>query len=157
MINSFRKQTNQPTPASLRHFRYWPTWLLLGVFFIFSSLPVSWLDSFARKLSGLLAKYNKKRFQIVKTNLELCFPEKSANEINDMVARHFEFLVMGLLHYGILWWASEKKLKSLITIDGLERINTVQGNGDNVIVLLSHCTGLEFAVLAISITCRYVP
>ena len=150
MIKSFRKQIHQPTPANLRHFRYWPTWILLGFYFVFSSLPVSWLDGSARKLAGVLAKHNKKRYRIVKTNLELCFPEKSETEINEMVTRHFEFLVMGLMHYGLLWWASEKKLKSLISIDGLEHINAIKESGDNVIVLLSHCTGLEFAVLAIS-------
>jgi lipid A biosynthesis (KDO)2-(lauroyl)-lipid IVA acyltransferase len=150
MISSFRKQFSQPTPANLRHFRYWPTWILLGLFFLFSKLPISWLDSAAVKLAAFLSNYNKKRFRIVKTNLGLCFPDKSENAIEEMVVRHFELLVKGLLHYGILWWASEKKLRKMINVEGFDQVKACQDAGKNVIVLLSHCTGLEFAVLAIS-------
>ena len=150
MITAFRKQIDKPVPKKLRHFRYWPTWMLLGLFFLISKLPLNWQDNLAKKLSRLLAKYNKKRFHVVRNNLALCYPDKNENELNEMVARHFEFLLMGLMHYGVLWWASDQRLSNFVDLDGFERVKKIQDSGKNVIVLLSHCTGLEFAVLAIS-------
>ena len=67
------------------HPRYWLTWLGLGFFLIFSLLPMTVLDGLGSRLGNFAARSNKKRFNIVRANLSLCFPDKSSSEIEEMV------------------------------------------------------------------------
>ncbi|NNJ90819.1 MAG: lipid A biosynthesis lauroyl acyltransferase, partial [Gammaproteobacteria bacterium] len=131
---------------TLLHPRYWLTWLGIGFFYLITQLPMPLLDKFGTLLGRFLMMKNRKRYAVVKTNLSLCFPEKSDAELEIMVARHFEYLMQSMMHYGLTWWASEKKLQSLLRLEGFEKISEIQQQGHNVIILLSHCTGLEFAV-----------
>ncbi len=143
-------KTGKEFSRQLLHPRYWLAWIAVGIFYLVSLLPISVLDGIGVKLGRLLAKKNKKRFKIVKINLELCFPEKEAEEIDRMVIQHFEFLMRAIMHYGLTWWASEKRLQKYLDLQGFEQVKQLQESGHNIIILLSHCTGLEFAVSAIS-------
>jgi len=135
---------------ALLHPRHWLTWLGIGFFYLVTRLPMPALDKFGAILGRLLLKKNRKRYTVVKTNLALCFPDKTDDELESMVAKHFELLMQSMVHYGLTWWASEKKLQKILRLEGFEQINQLQQEGHNVIILLSHCTGLEFAVSAIT-------
>ena len=135
---------------ALLHPRHWLTWLGIGIFYLVSLLPMPLLDKIGAALGRYLMKKNRKRYRIVKTNLSLCFPDKSDRELEEMVAGHFQYLMQGIMHYGRIWWASNKKLLQLVQFEGFERISQLRKEGHNVIILLSHCSGLEFAVAAIA-------
>jgi len=135
---------------TLLHPRYWLTWLGIGFFYLVTQLPMPVLDKIGSLLGRNMMKINRKRHAVVKTNLSLCFPDKSEAELEIMTSKHFEFLMQSMMHYGLTWWASEKKLQSLMQLEGFEKVNQLQQQGHNVIILLSHCTGLEFAVSAIT-------
>lgn len=137
-------------PGALLHPRYWPAWFAIGCFYLLSLLPVAFLDVIGKWLGKLLASKNLKRRRIVMTNLQLCFPDKPLDEIEQMMLAHFEYLMRGIMHYGLIWWASEKRLQRHLQLEGFEQVSEIQQSGQNVIVLLSHCTGLEFAVSALS-------
>ncbi len=134
----------------LLHPRYWLTWLGIGIFYLVSKLPMPVLDKTGAMLGRILMKKNRKRYSVVRTNLSLCFPDKDDTELESMVVQHFEFLMQGMMHYGLTWWASEKKLQHLLQLDGFDKVKQLQEQGHNVIILLSHCTGLEFAVSAVT-------
>jgi KDO2-lipid IV(A) lauroyltransferase len=136
--------------STLLHPRYWLTWIGIGIFYLISLLPMRILHNVGGMLGRLLMKKNRKRYTVVKTNLGLCFPDFSDTELDTMVQQHFEFLMRGMMHYGLTWWASEKKLRRLLQLEGFERVSKLQQEGHNVIILLSHCSGLEFAVSAIT-------
>ena len=71
--------------VSLLSPRYWLTWIGLGLFFIVTFLPMPVIDWLGCRLGNFAARSNKKRFGIVRTNLSLCFPDKSNSEIEEMV------------------------------------------------------------------------
>ena len=135
---------------SLLQPRYWLTWVGLGVFFMVTLLPVSFIDWLGCRLGDIAATKNKKRFNIVKTNLSLCFPDKENIEIEQMVVKHFQAQFRSLLHYFVLWWRPVSTVKRKIHTTGFEQILHYQQQGKKVIVLLAHSVGLEFAVAAIS-------
>jgi len=141
---------NNKLPKQLLSPKYWLSWFGLGLFYIISLLPIGFLDFLGVHLGRLLAKINHKRYEIVRTNLSLCFPDKNTVEIDSMVNSHFEFLMRSLMHYGIIWWGSKQRLQSYFDLQGFEQVKQIQDAGNNVIILLSHCTGLEFAVSAIT-------
>lgn len=132
------------------HPRYWTTWVGLGLFFTVTLLPMAVIDWLGSRLGALAANKNKKRFNIVKTNLSLCFPGKSAAEIETMAKQHFQAQFRSLMHYSILWWLPTFLLRKRIQTSGFEQITAYQQQGKNIILLLSHSVGLDFAVAAIS-------
>ena len=134
----------------LLHPRYWLTWLALALFFIITLLPLSLIDRLGVRLGNFAAAKNKKRFNIVRTNLTLCFPEKSEDEINTMVVNHFQAQFRSLLHYFILWWRPESVVRRHVQTSGFEQVAHYQQQGKNIIILLMHNVGLDFACAAIT-------
>jgi len=135
---------------SLLHPRHWLTWLGLGFFLIFSLLPMPVLDWLGSRLGNFAARSNKKRFNIVSTNLSLCFPDKSASEIEEMVKKNFQAQFRSLMHYCILWWRPASLVRKRIHKSGFEKLEQYKQQDKRVIVLLLHNVGLEFAIAGIS-------
>ena len=135
---------------ALLHPRYWLTWLGLGLLFIVTLLPLSMVDWLGCRLGTYAARKNKKRFNIAKTNLSLCFPEKSNAEIELLVREHFQSQFRSLLHYAISWWRPVSMVRKKIHTTGFEQIIRYQQQGKNIIVLLTHNVGLDFAAASIS-------
>lgn len=132
------------------HPRHWLTWLGLGFFMMLSFLPVPILDWLGGQLGNIAARSNKKRFNIVSTNLSLCFPEKSSGEIEEMVKQNFQAQFRSLMHYCILWWRPAVSVRKRIHKSGFEKIEQYEQQGKRVIILLLHNVGLEFAIAGIS-------
>jgi len=135
---------------ALLHPRYWLTWIGLAAYFVFTLLPMSVIDRVGIWLGNVAASKNKKRFNIVKTNLSLCFSDKPPDEIEAMVYEHFQAQFRSLLHYYILWWRPRTVVNKKVHTEGLEQIDYYHQQGKQVIVLLTHNVGLEFACTAIS-------
>jgi lauroyl/myristoyl acyltransferase len=136
---------------SLLHPRYWLTWVGLGLYFLVTLLPMSFIDWLGCRLGEMAASKNKKRFNIVKKNLSLCFPELEKSEIEQMVIKNFQAQLRSALHYYILWWRPAFFVRNKLQKTGFEQIDFYQQQGKNVIILLVHNVGLEFAVAAISL------
>lgn len=134
----------------LLHPRHWFTWLGLVCFFVVTLLPLSIIDRVSAYLGSVAARKNKKRYNIVKINLSLCFPEKDVAEIEQMVNQHFRAQYRSVMHYFILWWRPAAVVRKKIKTSGFEQISQYQQQGKQIIILLAHNVGLEFAVAAIS-------
>lgn len=134
----------------LLHPRNWLTWFGLALFFFVTLLPMPVIDWLGGRLGVFAANKNKKRLNIVKTNLSLCFPQKTLAEIDVMARLHFQSQFRSLLHYSILWWRPAFIVRKKISVSGFENISRYRQQGKKIIVLLTHNVGLEFAVAAIS-------
>lgn len=135
---------------ALLHPKHWLIWFALGLYFIVTLLPQSVLDWLGCRLGKYVATKNKKRFNIAATNLSLCFPDKSAAEIKQMTAKHFQVQFRSILHYYILWWRPEFVVRKKIVKTGFEQIEDFKKQGKNIIILLVHSVGLDFATPAIT-------
>ncbi|MCG6938632.1 MAG: lipid A biosynthesis acyltransferase [Gammaproteobacteria bacterium] len=128
----------------------WFTWLGLGLFFIITLLPIACIDWLGGRLGDIAAHKNKKRFNIAKKNLALCFADKDDAELEQMVVEHFRAQFRSLMHYFMLWWRPRFVVKSRLHTEGFEQITQYQQQGKQVITLVAHSVGLEFAVAAIT-------
>lgn len=147
-----QKNTSMPV-FNIRMLRpkYWTTWLALAFFYVFSWLPLPLVNRIAEKLGELSARKNKKRYNIARANLSLCFPDKSQLEIEQLVLGHFRAQMRSLLHYGLIWWAPIWRLQKYIRIDGYEQIDEAIDQGKKIIVMTCHSAGLEFVGIALSL------
>lgn len=132
------------------HPRYWLTWMGLGVFFVLVFFPMPIIDWLGYRLGSMAASINKKRFSIVKKNLAVCFPDYSESEIEEMACKNFQTQFRSVLHYCILWWRPVSLVRKKISTSGFEKIDQYKAQGKQVIILLVHNVGLEFAVASIS-------
>jgi len=76
-----------------------------------------------------------------RTNLRLCFPEKSEGERARLLRRHFQAFGRAVLERGIVWWSSRARVMRLVRIEGLEHWKAVEGRP--VIWLAPHFVGLD--------------
>jgi lauroyl-KDO2-lipid IV(A) myristoyltransferase len=137
--------------AELLHPKCWPTWIALGVYFLVTLLlPMSLIDLAGCRLGEYAARKNRKRFNIARVNLSLCFPEKSEQAVNNMVLDHFRVQLRSAMHLFIVWWRPLFMVRRRIMREGFEQIDHYQSQGKQVIVLLCHTVGLDFAVASVS-------
>lgn len=134
--------------------RHWPTWIGFGVWFLLAQLPYSWQMATARALTPLL-RLNKKRVKMARTNLQLCFPEKSEQEIESLLAANLQSTAMAIFETGIGYFWSKSRLRKLFTITGLEYIEQASAEGQGALLLSLHFTTLDIGSAMLGVHVNY--
>ena len=79
-------QENKPKfETAFLHPKYWPLWLGFGLLWLITLLPFRWQLGIGRGLGLLAFKYAGSRRKVARRNLELCFPEKTPEERQQML------------------------------------------------------------------------
>jgi KDO2-lipid IV(A) lauroyltransferase len=125
--------------------RYWPTWLAFGLVRLVVRLPYRVQLVIGRKLGRLYQLLSGYRRSIVRTNLELCFPELDDRERRHLEDRSYESLGMSLIETASGLWAPESFIENLGTITGLEHLEEARRQGKGVLLLSGHFCSLDFA------------
>lgn len=131
-----------PFPETLKP-QYWPIWLGLSLLWLISKLPLSWQTRIGAGLGNILYHLMRKRRRISAINLQLCFPEKSAEEKEALLKNNFRHLGMLLIDSGLSWWGSRKRLERLAHFSGNEHLEKALAEGKGAILLTCHMTSLE--------------
>lgn len=139
----------QRTTASLLHPRYWPTWLALGVLRLFEPLPFPLLLWLGRRVGDLLVVLPLSFVRIARCNLDLCLPEKSAQERKRILREHFRSVGIGLFETAISWWSSDERIRRLTQLEGREHLDAALARGKGAILLSAHFTTLEIGARAL--------
>jgi KDO2-lipid IV(A) lauroyltransferase len=123
---------------------YWPTWLGIGLIRLICLLPLRarWhLGGWLGKLGYLLAV---RRRHIVTTNLSICFPEKTASEINTMVVDNFISSGISIIETALVWFTPASDYLDIVDIKGLDHLTEAANKGQGVILLGMHLSTLDF-------------
>ncbi|MEN9543472.1 MAG: hypothetical protein RLZZ598_305 [Pseudomonadota bacterium] len=92
--------------------------LVLALVWLLHWLPLPLLAAIGRGLGRLLWWLAGSRRRIALRNLELCLPEMPEPERRALARDHFGWLGRSILERGVLWYASEARLKRLIRVEG---------------------------------------
>ena len=122
--------------------------LLLGLMWLLHWLPLPVLGRLGAGVGKLLFLVMRSRRQITLINLALCLPELTELQRKDIARGHFESYARSVLERGILWWASEARLRRLIEVDPL--VPTALAADKPTIFLCPHFVCLEVAGVAIT-------
>jgi KDO2-lipid IV(A) lauroyltransferase len=130
---------------SIRFFapRYWPTWLALALLRSFALLPFGCLVAMGRGLGALMLRLRLPFTRTARRNIELCLPQLSAAQREQLLALHFESLGVGLFEVAFTWWASPERFRRIVRIEGCEHLQAALARGHGVILLTAHFTTLE--------------
>lgn len=99
--------------------------------------------SLGRAIGRLMYKIGGKRKRVAETNLKLCFPDKSDNDIEQLTKKNFENTGIALLETGMGWWWPEWRIKQKVTVKGLEHIADAKAQGKGILLLAMHNLSIE--------------
>ncbi|MCP4320515.1 MAG: lauroyl-Kdo(2)-lipid IV(A) myristoyltransferase [Alteromonadales bacterium] len=140
------------TSLNLKHAhpKYWVTWFLLFLLFLFSYCPIRARDRFAAIIARFI--YNKKfldkRKKIAFKNLSLCFPEYSEKKKDELMRKNIQAVAQISLSLGELFFRSQKHILNRSNIVGEQHIIDAEKAGKSIIFLGPHCYGLDFGGIA---------
>jgi KDO2-lipid IV(A) lauroyltransferase len=125
--------------------RYWPLWAILGILRLLVLLPYCVLVPMGGAVGRFLRHLPLREVRVARRNLQLCLPEKSADEREQLLDAHFEALGIALMETAICWWWPTCRLNKLIRVDGLQHLQAGLKRGRGVIMLTAHFTSLEMS------------
>jgi len=123
--------------------RYWLLWFGFGLLRLVSFLPYRWRCALGRALGKLLYRLAGKRRRISELNLQLCFPDLDAAARNALLRENFQHLGMAILDTGVSWWGSDRQIRDMGAITGLEHLLEALDHGKGVILLTGHMMALD--------------
>ncbi|MDX1697895.1 MAG: LpxL/LpxP family Kdo(2)-lipid IV(A) lauroyl/palmitoleoyl acyltransferase, partial [Thiohalobacterales bacterium] len=99
-----------------------------------------WLGS---RLGRMIMRLASGRRRIVRTNLQLCFPELDEPGVQKLERANFESMGIALFEMGMSWWSPNRKLAPLFTVEGMENLEQALASGNGAILLSAHFTTME--------------
>lgn len=122
----------------------WPAWIGMGCLWLITRLPVSWQFGIGRTMGNIIYRCSPKLRNISATNIDICFPNLSAEERDALLKKNFEALGIGLIETAMAWWMPDSRLKNCaVTLNGVEHAEEAFKKGKGIILLGPHFICLE--------------
>lgn len=127
---------------SFLHPKYWGVWL--GIFFLMLLAVLPWGMQYrlATLLGNTAFKYLKSRRKTTLRNLEVCFPEWTAEQVQENARQVFIDQMLGVFETLNAWY-TPKWFEGRAEIEGLEHLQKAQQAGQGVLLLGTHSTLLD--------------
>jgi len=156
-----KQSSNTFKPAFLAP-KYWGIWLGYGFLRLLGFLPYPAKIKFGEKLGRFIYRVSIKRKQFARQNMQVAFPEKSEQEIDRLLKRHFESLGVGLMEFTINTWGKHRHCndpaqneEQYLHFFGLEHLDAHANQGK--LLLVPHFTSIEMTGLIMSYITDYRP
>lgn len=139
------KKKLPPFQKAFLHPKYWGLWLGLGIFKLILCLPYPILVKIGLGLGKVFTQlgFGKRRMQIARRNLELCFPHYSAEQITALVQENMKSVGMAIIETGMAWFWSDKRILKWSKIEGEEYLKQSTRNNQGVLLVGVHFLTLE--------------
>lgn len=127
----------------LAHPFYWPVWMVFGLLWLITRLPIRWQFGIGTGLGRVLYCFptQLKRTSII--NIQLCLPELTDRQRTLLVKKNFESVGTGIIEAAMAWWMPDHKLKCLFRVTGIEHVENASAKGKGIILVGPHFTCLE--------------
>ena len=122
--------------------------LIFGFMYLVHFLPLSFTARIGNAIGTMLFWLLRERRNVIRINLEKCFPKLDKAEREKLARAHFWAFARSLLERGILWWAPRERIERMVRIDGLENLKKVSGP---VILLVPHFVGFDATLSRLSL------
>ncbi|GGP46256.1 LpxL/LpxP family Kdo(2)-lipid IV(A) lauroyl/palmitoleoyl acyltransferase [Shewanella saliphila] len=129
--------------SDLYHPKHWPMWF--GVLLMRTTLllPLRWQMKMGSAIGHLVKKLAKGRVHTARRNIDLCFPDMSETDKQQLLDSTFEETGKALFDTINAWWWSNDRVQQHMTIKGTEHVSNSLDNGKGVILFAVHCLPLE--------------
>lgn len=136
--------------------------IAIGFIYLIGFLPLSISQALGRLFGQILWFTKGNLAHITLTNLKLCFPEKSSNEINQLAKKSLLAYGQTSLEMGMAWTWPIKKVQKIITkVEGIEYLEKALSDKKGILLLAPHHGNWEllnhFFHQYLSMTVMYKP
>lgn len=135
--------TKKPYPKDAWHPRYWPSWAGIGFLFLAAWLPWPVKIGLGRCLGWIAYQFFTGRRHITHTNLKLCFPEKSPEEIHQLVKQTFLANGIGIFETATGLVRDPSFMRDQVIWKGQEHLDAALARGKGAIILGLHFSSLD--------------
>ena len=104
-----------------------------------------------RNMGKLFYPFFSRFRKIAIINIQQCFPEKSKEQVRALVKKHFESIGVGFFETANAYYARDKKIQKMLTIENEHYLTNAMKNGGGVIILCSHFIPLMLGSRALSL------
>jgi KDO2-lipid IV(A) lauroyltransferase len=130
--------------------QYWPTWLGLGFLRVFEPLPHRFLYLLGTGLGWFVYLLPTPFKRIARRNLELALPDLDAAARRRILRKHFAGLGCALFETAMCWWSSDKRIRRMTVVDGMDHLRAAQETGRGVLLLSAHFNTIEMSCRAVA-------
>ena len=122
---------------------WWPSWVGIGLLYVLGRMPAPVLAALGDLVGLLLHSLVPGRRAVAQRNVDACFPELPERQRQRLVRRHFRHLGRSLFDTGIFWWASARRLRRLVRIQGGAPYQELRQQGRPIILLVPHLLAVQ--------------
>ncbi|MGO1253895.1 MAG: lysophospholipid acyltransferase family protein, partial [Alcaligenes aquatilis] len=126
--------------------------LLKSVFTYFGRASVRSRQRWGAVLGALVHRFASRRRHIVRTNLDLCFPDTPESTRREWEKQHFRLLAQSYLDRGLLWFGLPSTILNTLHLTGEEHITQALEQGRKVMLLVPHFLGMDAAGTRLSMS-----
>jgi len=109
-------------------------------------LPWRFAVKLHKHLGRMSARLQRRRRAIVRRNLETCFPQLTAPQVETLGAQHFENVGAFFAEVAISWFGDMRRMADYVRIEGGEHLQAAIARGKGVLLFSGHFTTLEMCV-----------
>lgn len=120
------------------------------ILYLIQLLPFKRIHQIADAVGWLAYYAVKPRRRVGLINLEKCFPEWHDDQRKTVLKRHFQHMAKLMLEYGLYWYGSAERLRSLVRYENKHYLDEALAAGEKVILLYPHFTAFEMAVYTLN-------
>lgn len=147
-----RRKPQVALPARLLLPQYWPTWLALGLLWLFARLPWPAMVKIGGGLGALAYRLPLPQRRVARRNLALCLPDLPEAERERILRAHFRSVGITICETALIWFGAPSRVLSLVRIEGLEHVDRLRAEGRGAILLAAHFTTLEISAGMFTLT-----
>lgn len=130
--------------------RFWPSWLLVALTWLLARPSLRTQDRIARWLARRLAGSGNSRIVVIRRNLELCFPERSPAERQQLCEHQLHSVLLLAFELLNLIWAPRDKLLGRVSIRGREHLERALALDEPLLLVTGHFTPFIASLAALS-------
>ena len=120
------------------HPKYFPTWILILLMRVGVFIPFRLQVFFGKIIGKLIYPFMTELRKTAYTNISNCFPDKKQPQVTLLVKQHFEAIGISLFETANAYYASDKKIKKILTINNEKNFTEALKKEGGIILLCSH-------------------
>ena len=120
------------------HPKYFTTWILVLLMRLSVFLPFSTQVFLGKIIGKFLYPIMPELRKVAYTNISNCFPEKRQSQVTTMIKRNFEALGISFFETANAYYASDNKIKKVLTIENEYFFTDALKKEGGIILLCSH-------------------
>ncbi|UXI02039.1 lauroyl-Kdo(2)-lipid IV(A) myristoyltransferase [Photobacterium sp. TY1-4] len=145
-----KQQYNEYSPVfntSFLHPKHWPTWLGLPLAILLAMLPHRARAALATRLAKYFVSKNNGAKRRALMNIELCFPELSAQEQLALLERSYATAGTVLLGFAQPFIKGRRFILNQHDVTGEHHLQALREQNKNIIMLVPHNWAIDFTAL----------